>query len=118
MHAPERRPLLARLLVVLREPLAVSLALSLTLFVPLLCAADRSFDLLPGSVFDASVRAIENTIVMYSTLSLTFPLIIDMTLDLFSFKQSDISFLGYRSAQCTSHHFVHFTSLRVCFVDS
>lgn len=68
----------------------------MTIFIPLLCAPGYSFDQLPDSVFDFSVRSIENTIVMCSTLSLTMPLIIDMALDLFSYKNSDISYLGYR----------------------
>ena len=81
---------------VLREPLFVSLLLSLLIFTPMFSVPKYSYASLDNSSFAASVDSISNRIVMYSTVSVSIPLFIDLILDLLNFRSSEISNLGYR----------------------
>ena len=81
---------------VLREPLTASIVLSLLIFTPMFSMPNYNFETLTNTPFAESVDSISNRIVMYSTVSVSIPLFIDLILDLINFRTSEISNLGYR----------------------
>lgn len=77
---------------VLRDPLLLSFALSMTLFLPLMVL--RNYDLMDGSSFQRDSSSDENSTVLWATLGVAFPLVVDLCLDLFSYQEA--SYMGVR----------------------
>ena len=73
------------------DPWKISLLSSLTLFLPLICFGN--YDLMQGSTFQEDSSAISITILLACMISMTFPMFIDMTLDLIVYKQ--LPYFGY-----------------------
>ena len=67
---------------------------SLTLFLPLLFS-DGDFDGLSGSSYQQAIFSPQNVIVLYSTLTMTLPLLVDILLDVILYQKFDGS-LSYR----------------------
>ena len=82
------------------DPLSISVLLAFTLFVPF-AAVRGIYGSLIGSSFESTVNSRDNLIVLFSTVSLSFPMAFDMILDLASYA-GDLDFLGLRMLSLVS----------------